>query len=289
MDKMRVVGYKRVSTFIQMEDGYSLEYQQSEIERYCHEHNLELVQIYADEGKSGTKLFECDQSSGEETPFREGVLAMLDRIKQGDIGAVVVFATNRLWRSTEASLYIRSKLVRANVEIISLTEPTFKLLGQSPADELMMNIMVSVSSYEVAEITAKMKLGRLSKAKQGGYAGGRVPYGYKCDRHDKRLSLYEPEAEAVREVFIMYSMNPTMTLRDVAAIMNILGYTGRNGKPFSLSLGYSIIKRADFYLFGIYEYGGVVVQGQHPLIFGNKVDPDVIGRLIGLKNKSNIK
>ena len=42
MDKMRVVGYKRVSTFIQMEDGYSLEYQQSEIERYCHEHNLEL-------------------------------------------------------------------------------------------------------------------------------------------------------------------------------------------------------------------------------------------------------
>ena len=43
MDKMRVVGYKRVSTFIQMEDGYSLEYQQSEIERYCQEHNLELV------------------------------------------------------------------------------------------------------------------------------------------------------------------------------------------------------------------------------------------------------
>ena len=125
----------------------------------------------------------------------------------------------------------------------------------------MKNIMVSVSSYEVAEITAKMKLGRLAKAKQGGYAGGRVPYGYKCDRHDKRLSLYEPEAEAVREVFIMYSMNPTMTLRDVAAIMNILGYTGRNGKPFSLSLVYSIIKRADFYLFGIYEYGGVVVQG----------------------------
>lgn len=43
MDKMRVVGYKRVSTFIQMEDGYSLEYQQSEFEKYCHEHNLELV------------------------------------------------------------------------------------------------------------------------------------------------------------------------------------------------------------------------------------------------------
>ena len=71
--------------------------------------------------------------------------------------------------------------------------------------------------------------------------------------------------------------------------MNIRGFTGRNGKPFSLSLVYSIIKRADFYLFGIYEYGGVVVQGQHPLIFGNKVDLDVIDRLIGLKNKDNIK
>lgn len=52
----KVVGYVRVSTKGQVKDGYSLAYQVEEIERYCKEHDLELLHIYKDEGISGTKV-----------------------------------------------------------------------------------------------------------------------------------------------------------------------------------------------------------------------------------------
>lgn len=66
--KDRVVGYVRVSTQGQVKDGYSLAYQSEEIERYCARHNLELLDIYKDEGISGAKVDE-----DELTIEREGL------------------------------------------------------------------------------------------------------------------------------------------------------------------------------------------------------------------------
>ena len=61
MQSIKVVGYKRVSTELQREDGYSLEYQEKEIIQYCRDNQLELVGIYGDEAKSGTKAFTQSQ------------------------------------------------------------------------------------------------------------------------------------------------------------------------------------------------------------------------------------
>ena len=118
MQSVKVVGYKRVSTELQREVGYSLEYQQREIIKYCKDNHLELVEVYGDEAKSGTKAFAA--SPGEQEPevvFRPGLVAMLDRLKQGDIAFVVVLATNRLWRSQEANLLICGRLKRLGVGV----------------------------------------------------------------------------------------------------------------------------------------------------------------------------
>lgn len=118
MQSVKVVGYKRVSTELQREDGYSLEYQEREIIKYCKDNHLELAGVYGDEAKSGTKAFAA--SSGEQEPevvFRPGLVAMLDRLKQGDIAFVVVLATNRLWRSQEANLLICGRLKRLGVGV----------------------------------------------------------------------------------------------------------------------------------------------------------------------------
>ena len=45
MQSVKVVGYKRVSTELQREDGYSLEYQEREIIKYCKDNHLELVGV----------------------------------------------------------------------------------------------------------------------------------------------------------------------------------------------------------------------------------------------------
>lgn len=143
----------------------------------------------------------------------------------------------------------------------------FTLAQGGTADALLSDILVALDSYEVGEIRAKMVRGRLTKAQKGGYAGGKAPYGYACQRHTKQLVLNEKEAQAVRELFILYAQNPGMTYREMAAILAGRGYKGRNGKAFSPSLVYNILHRADFYLFGRYQYAGVKAQGQHPPIF----------------------
>jgi DNA invertase Pin-like site-specific DNA recombinase len=53
-----VVGYVRVSTLGQAKDGYSLQYQVDEIQQYCKQNNLNLIQIYEDRGLSGAKVDE---------------------------------------------------------------------------------------------------------------------------------------------------------------------------------------------------------------------------------------
>ena len=102
---------------------------------------------------------------------------------------------------------------------------------------------------------------------QRGYAGGRVPFGYSCQRHTKQLIINESEAKAVRELFLLAVTHPDMTYREMAGILAAHGYTGRNGKPFSVSLAYNILQRADFYLFGRYSYAGIEVIGRHPPLF----------------------
>ena len=53
---MTAVGYIRVSTEEQVKEGISLEVQEDKIKKYADLHNLELVEVIRDEGKSGKDL-----------------------------------------------------------------------------------------------------------------------------------------------------------------------------------------------------------------------------------------
>lgn len=55
---MNVVGYIRVSTQGQVKDGYSLKYQEEEIQAYCEKHGWNLIHIFRDEGINGAKINE---------------------------------------------------------------------------------------------------------------------------------------------------------------------------------------------------------------------------------------
>ena len=54
-ENKRGVMYLRVSTDMQVE-GYSLQAQQSAIERYANAYNIDIVDCYTDEGKSGKSI-----------------------------------------------------------------------------------------------------------------------------------------------------------------------------------------------------------------------------------------
>ena len=79
----RAVGYVRVSTTAQVQEGESLETQKTAIATYYNQHNLELVETFLDEGISGRKQ------------DRPGLIALLDGAKQRKFDYVIVTRLTR--------------------------------------------------------------------------------------------------------------------------------------------------------------------------------------------------
>ncbi len=255
-----VVGYIRVSTKGQVKEGYSLGEQLDEIEKFCTVNGYNLIDTFSDEGKSGAKTDE------DETRIdRDGLLNMLDRIKEGDIKYIVVLSTNRLWRSDMVKMIIHKELKKCKVDIKSIDVPTYSIYTSNPTDVLINGVMEVLDRYERLEITRKLKRGRRKKAEGGGYSGGGAPYGYKAVRGAKVLEIVPDEAQMVRRVFDLAGEYPNISLREMASQLTLEGYRGRNGKSIGPMMVKRILDREDFYK-GFYKYGGVESMGQHDSI-----------------------
>lgn len=251
------LGYVRVSTENQVKEGYSIEEQKEQIEKYCLDINLNLVDIFKDEGKSGAIA-----DDEEMTVLRDGFLDMMARVKEGDIQYIVVLSTNRLWRTELVKAIIHRDLKRHGVDIKAIDRPTYSIYANNPNDKLINGVFELLDEYERSEITVKLKRGRKKKAEGGGYSGGGAPMGYRSVRGSKELVIDDREAAAVKMVFRLKEDNAGITLKMIADIMNIMGYRSNKGKGFTAMLVNRILDREDFYR-GIYKYSGVESIGKH--------------------------
>lgn len=257
----RVIGYVRVSTQGQVKEGYSLGYQAEEIQRFCARHNLELLDIYKDEGISGAKVDE-----DELTIERDGLQEMLSDLKWRNVKYIVVLNTSRLWRTDMVKVLIQRELKRHQVDVKAIEQPSYSIYNHDPNDFLVNGMMELLDQYQRLEIALKLSRGRRKKAQQGGYAGGRVAFGYKATKGQKTLSVDPKQAETVRRVFELKEQHPTWSLAQIAAELNQGGFTTVQGKPFSKVQVKRILDREDFYR-GMYRYGQIEAKGMHqPII-----------------------
>jgi site-specific DNA recombinase len=114
-------------------------------------------------------------------------------------------------------------------------------------------------------IASRLSSGRKTKARQGGYAGGKAPIGYKVERVDKALALDEEKASTVRRVFELRDAKPEDSLKKIADILNAEGYTTKEGKAFHPMKVKRTLDRKALYE-GIYRYSGVESEGQYQAI-----------------------
>jgi site-specific DNA recombinase len=182
----RVVGYVRVSTSEQAATGYGLDAQRVAIADYCRAAGYELVAVHADEGLSGTL-----------PPTERPALAeLLDRVKSGLVDAVIVKASDRIGRRVTVAMAVYEALDAAGVAFITITEP-----GLSSA--LLRAIFARIAEEERARIRERTSGGRKVKAESGGYAGGKVPFGYRLEgaRKTARWEVDDAAAAIVRRSF----------------------------------------------------------------------------------------
>jgi len=123
----RAIGYARVSTLEQAEEGISLQVQEDSIRAYAQLHGLELTDILSDRGESGKDL---DRPAARE---------LLARVRGGEVEALIAYRLDRLTRSPrDLFLIVDDELNPRGVELISVSE---QIDTRTPGGRAMMEIM----------------------------------------------------------------------------------------------------------------------------------------------------
>lgn len=258
-DPLRVVGYLRVSTSAQQTEGLGLQGQRAAVERHAHERGWELVGVYQDV-VSGAAADEDDLSLP-----RPGFRRLLAEANGGrGVRYVVVYATDRLWRSDFARVLVQRDLKKAGLDVRSITEPRYSLSKAEPSDVLIHTMLEGVAVYERGVIEVRMRRGRITKAQQGGYAGGQAPYGYSSARGSKVLAIDADEAKTVKRVFSFRRRG--LSNRAIAKRLNTEGVPTRRGKQWTHVQVLLMLRRRKFYEGKVSEYAGVKAKGQQPAI-----------------------
>ena len=103
--------YIRVSTDAQREEGYSIDAQKEMLTAYCVSKGIKKYEYYIDGGFSGSNI------------ERPELKRLIDDVKKGKIGCVLVYKLDRLSRSQKDTLYLIEDVFNPNnVDFVSLNE-----------------------------------------------------------------------------------------------------------------------------------------------------------------------
>ncbi|MED0739039.1 recombinase family protein [Aneurinibacillus thermoaerophilus] len=247
----KYLGYCRVSTDEQVKDGFGIEAQRTAVQDYARLYQLKLDKIIVDEGKSGKNL------------DREGIQEIIQHIRSGEYEGVIAYKLDRISRNLKDILILHDDVFKPNsASIISVNE---QFDTSTPMGKLVFQMIGGFAEFEREMIQDRMESGKKEKAKRGGFAGGRIPYGY--DSINKELVINEKEAAIVRKIFEYRKEGKT--LQYIADELNNNDVPTKLGGKWSRVHIKSILDRENFYK-GFYRYSNIVTKGKHqPIILGN--------------------
>ncbi|WP_154024779.1 recombinase family protein [Flavonifractor plautii] len=212
-ETLRVAAYCRVST----DSSDQLHSYAAQIKAYTelisrHE-GWELVDVYADEGLTGTRMDK-----------REDFNRMMADCRKGRIDKVLVKSISRFARNARdflaslrelSSLGVAVKFEKENIDTGTLTS------------ELMVSVSGSLAQQESISISENQRLSYLRGMERGEFITCKAPFGYRL-RDGKNLEIIPDEAAQVRWIFEAYLSGLSTT--QIAEEITRRGFRTRDGK-----------------------------------------------------------
>lgn len=231
-DRERVaVGYIRVSTLEQAQEGVSLDAQRDKLKTYCKGIGVRLVEIFADEGISGG------------TMERPGLQAAFRVIQRGRANTLVVVKLDRLTRSVkDLCMLVEEYFAKEQYDLISVCG---MVNTHTAAGRLMMLNLANYAQYERELISERVREA-MQHMKAQGIRLGVAPYGYKHSHQldDKGRRIMEPvqaEQEVIQQIAEWHAAG--YQLRIIASMLKEKGIASRRGREWVPSVLSIILER----------------------------------------------
>ena len=259
----RVAGYIRVSTQMQVEEGFSIEGQKQQLLEYCEAHNMQVIRFYIDEGISGKSI-----------EGRHALNRLLEDAPKGYFQEVIAWKISRIARNVNELLYLIKELNNQDIILRSISE---NISTESVNSTFLVQMMGAVAELERKVIIENVRLGINQQLREGWYKGAPV-LGYDivskkiCEENNiqTNLQVNSKEAETVKMIFQLCEEG-----KGCKAIVNCLNAAGiktKTGKVFSVGIINKILNRRLYTGKIEHKINGriEVIQGKHKAIISEE-------------------
>ena len=192
----RVALYIRLSREDGNDESYSVKNQKQRLKEYLEnimlEEEMELVDIYVDDGYTGT-----DSN-------RDDFQRMLEDIDNDVVNCVIVKDLSRLSRNDwECKKYLQHLFVVKDIRFISLELPRLdSYKNPDEVYEMGVSIQSMYNENHCRETSIKVRGTFNTKRKKGEFIGAFAPYGYLKDPDDKHYLIVDNEvAPIIQDIF----------------------------------------------------------------------------------------
>lgn len=183
--KRTAVGYVRVSTIGQAEDGCSLALQRDKIQAYASLNDLVLADIIEDAGLSGKTIRN-----------RAGIQQVLQMVESRKVDSVIIYKLDRMARNLREACQIAEMLNQHNCELHSITE---KIDTTTASGRLFYHLISAMATWEaetIAERTSQALQGKVAR----GERVGSIPFGFKVNADGVHLEPDGAEQKIVDRI-----------------------------------------------------------------------------------------
>jgi len=220
----QAIGYIRVSTEQQANEGVSLEAQKAKIAAWCVTNGYELVNVFVDAGISGKSMDK-----------RPGLQDAMKSLKKGM--ALVSYSLSRLARSTKDALSIGETVAKRKADMVSLSE---QIDTTTAAGKMMFQMLAVLAEFERNLVAERTTNALQHKKRTGQKYTNQTPYGFEAI--EGRLVQVQQEAEIVAE--IQASRTGGNTLQFIADSLNTRGIPTKTGKQWAPATIHLLLKRS---------------------------------------------
>jgi DNA invertase Pin-like site-specific DNA recombinase len=209
------LGYIRVSSTGQL-DGDGPERQRNAILAFVSANSELVLDTMFSEAVSGT-------IDGLDRPEFARLLEYIDGNADRRIQFVVIERLDRLARDLMVQEVLIRELAKRQIKLFATDQGLVDLVGgdKDPTRKLIRQVIGALAEWEKSNLVRKLRVARERVKAAKGWCGGNVSYG--------TLAGEGPVLD------LMLSLRGTMTLRQMADVLNDEGFSKRNGKPWTFN------------------------------------------------------